>query len=80
MARMKVEVLGPGQSDGMTMVTARNANGVRETMVVPTDSVVDGTIDVGEPVDSMDRGFLVNLPVLTVSGHWQMFMAPADVV
>ena len=80
MSRIRVEVLGEGQHPSEALVAVRTADGVLENVIVDRRSIDNDTIDVGFPVASDEKRFLVELPRETVTGQWRLWVKREDVL
>jgi hypothetical protein len=80
MARLRVTYLREGQHPSETMVSVPTANGSVATTIVDADSFEDGSIEIGYPVASDAKRYLVELPRETLTGQWRLWVKREDVV
>jgi hypothetical protein len=72
--RLKVRKLRDGLHPSETIVAIGD-----EAFVVHPKALIDGTVDVGEPVGSDGDRYLVELPSETWTGAWRVWVAKDQV-
>lgn len=78
MMRLKVEMVGNGLHPNEAIVAVKGSTGL-ERLVVPRQSITDGSIEIGWPIreNLTDHSALIELPRETQSGAWRVWV-PLD--
>jgi hypothetical protein len=80
MMRLKVEEVGRGLHPNETVVAVKGSDGL-ERLVVPRQSIADGSIEIGWPIRANSTGdlFLIELPRETQSGAWRVWVPRSQI-
>lgn len=74
MARVRVNVEGPGMHPSEAIVSINTISG-REKMVIDRGAVQGDLLEVGSPVGLSNGNFLVEMPRETSNGHWRLWVS-----
>lgn len=77
--RVKVKKVGVSSHPSEVLVSVRTASG-DEQLFVHERSILDGTLDIGYPINSRDSEHLVELPRETVNGAWRVWVPENSVL
>jgi hypothetical protein len=75
MMRLKVENVGRGLHPKEAVVAVTTTTG-KERLIVPMQSIVNGSIEISWPIraNALDNSVLVELPRETQSGAWRVWV------
>ena len=76
MMRLKVEQINKGLHPNEAVVVVRTKTG-SERLVVPRQSILNDSIEIGWPIRAKDDEFLVEFPSETQNGAWRAWV-PKD--
>jgi hypothetical protein len=78
MMRLKVEKIGEGLHPSEVVVSVNSKDGPISLVLDPSIIFEDDTVNVGWPVATDDKFFLVELPRETMNGSWRIWVAASE--